>query len=101
MPGIVITCVPDNFNEDDAPHEKGSPNFVSRMIRRVQRNHWRIRTPIELATIILESCTANGAESSASRSGVPIPEYEMDYGTFDFLDWFYLSIRAVVCSPTL
>jgi len=62
----------------------------------VQRNHWRIRTPIELATIILESCTANGAESSARKSGLAIPEYEIDYGTFDFLDWFYLSIRAVV-----
>lgn len=55
-------------------------------------NYWRIRTPLDLATIIIESCTANATES--------IGEMEMGPEDFHYLDWFYLSIREVVSGTT-
>jgi hypothetical protein len=82
---IVITCLPDNFNEDDKVYDDSSFNFVERVTRRVQRNSWRIQSRFDLATIIVESCTASGSESGDSG-----PEI------FPFLDCFYQSIREVV-----
>lgn len=92
----MITCLPDNFNDEDKVYEGRSPNFVERTIQRVQRNCWRIRSRFDLATIIVESCTASGAESGDSG-----PEFQTEFGTFHFLDCFYVSIREVVCRLNL
>jgi hypothetical protein len=91
----VITCLPDIWNTEeelDDVLEDGSPNVIERINRRVRDNYWRIRTPLDLATIIVESCTANATES--------IGEMEAGPEDFHYLDWFYLSIREVVSGTT-
>jgi hypothetical protein len=91
----VITCLPDIWNTEeelDDVLEDRSPNVIERINRRVRDNYWRIRTPFDLATIIVESCTANATES--------IGEMEIGPEDFHYLDWFYLSIREVVSGTT-
>jgi hypothetical protein len=90
----VITCLPDIWNaeEEGDSHEDDSSNVIERINRRVRENYWRIRTPLDLATIIVESCTANATES--------IGEIETELEDFHYLDWFYLSIRQVVWHST-
>jgi hypothetical protein len=87
----VITCLPDIWNAEeelDDVLEDEPPNVIERINRRVRDNYWRIRTPLDLATIIVESCTANATEQ--------IGEMEKELEDFHYLDWFYLSIREVV-----
>lgn len=90
----MITCLPDTWNAEEEidVNEDDSPNVIERINRRVRENYWRIRTPLDLATIIVESCTANATES--------IGEIETELEDFHYLDWFYLSIRQVVWRST-
>jgi hypothetical protein len=69
----VITCLPDVFNDEDKVYEKDSPHFVERIARTMRRDYEQIRSPHDLAAIIVESCTAS---ASVTELGDAAPESE-------------------------
>ena len=89
----MITCLPDVFNDEDKVYEKDSPHFVERIARTMRRDYEQIRSPHDLAAIIVESCTAS---ASVTELGDAAPESETQFENFQYLDWFSLSIREVV-----
>jgi hypothetical protein len=54
----------------------------------VQENYWHISSPLDLALTVIEHCSGNTTETSTEQG----EELE----NFNYLDWFYLSIKQVV-----
>lgn len=71
-----------------------SPDVLERIVRSVQANYWQITSPLDLALTVVEHCAGNTTESTTDNG----EEVE----NFNYLDWFYLSIKQVVsCMPQL
>jgi hypothetical protein len=60
---------------------------LKRIARSVQDNYWRIYSPLDLAVIIVENCAGNTTDLNPENGEVE---------NFNYLDWFYLSIKQVV-----